>query len=139
MSRPIKFRAWVQDYKGKGNPSMVYADDTYDWAVSFYGKLVEPYHKDFDFDEETGISETDLGYELMQFTGLTDKNGKEIYEGDIVQDGADRVAVVKYEPAEFTADYLNQNDDGVLSLDLLAPPMTAEVIGNIHENKELLK
>ena len=85
---------------------------------------------------------------LMQYTGLKDKNGKEIYEGDIIKyhyfyfaDGSEiekeHVCSVKYDDSfanfdamdkEGFAHFLgNASDDGI------------EIIGNIHENPELLQ
>lgn len=71
-----------------------------------------------------------------QFTGLCDKNGKEIYEGDILNwdstgSGDEDVAdVVKFEDGMFTfiEDPLCWN-----------PQRETEIIGNIYENPELIK
>ena len=81
---------------------------------------------------------------LGQFTGLLDKNGKEIYEGDIIRtkrygvvhgqsntQGADLFRVV-YKNAQF---YI----DNKLRHFYLQDSKCNEVIGNIHENPELLK
>lgn len=66
-----------------------------------------------------------------QFTGLTDKNGKEIYEGDIIRH-KDMVKPyhVIYDGRQFTP------NDGFRSLSY---PKHWEVIGNIHDNPELLE
>ena len=67
------------------------------------------------------------GNRLMQYTGLTDKNGKEIYEGDIVKWGK---IIEKVEMK-----------DGCWSMVLgtIVEEFNLEVIGNIYENPELIK
>ena len=75
-----------------------------------------------------------------QFTGLLDKNGKAIYEGDVVRTLSGFVGYMRYNERfirfEVAAPYESydneRNPDGV-------PYESWEVIGNIHDNPELLK
>lgn len=78
--------------------------------------------------------------ELMQFTGLHDKNGREIYEGDVVdiglknQDGKLVLAPVIY--GEYIAGYVLDNGGNGIWQRLTED---CKVIGNIYENPELLE
>lgn len=92
--------------------------------------------------EETEIEEV----VLMQSTGLKDKNGKEIFEGDIVRNGTD-VADIKRHPTLGFYTVVNGKEgffgDG-MSIDDFEEDAEEfseiiEIIGNIYENPELLK
>jgi uncharacterized phage protein (TIGR01671 family) len=75
------------------------------------------------------------GYELMQYTGLTDKNGKEIYEGDIIHlkfGELNANLVVKWDKY-MGLKYHNGGWTSLVHVDT-----HGEVIGNIFENPELL-
>ena len=67
---------------------------------------------------------------LMQYTGLKDKNGKEIYEGDIVTDGVGKFKIVYDLKLAGYQPYCIFRDD---------PENYCEVLGNITENPELLE
>lgn len=71
----------------------------------------------------------------MQFTGLLDKNGVEIFEGDVVKRDARKYVVKECEASFRLAE--GENPGGFLLGD--CAPITLEVIGNIHENGDLLK
>lgn len=69
-----------------------------------------------------------------QYTGLKDKNGKEIYEGDIVQESIDyEIGQVVFRQGHYTVDWHDED----MWHDLLYN-YTLEIIGNIYENPELL-
>ena len=79
-------------------------------------------------------------YAVMQYTGLLDKNGKEIYEGDVI--GWSDV----FEPYKFKAKvkwwedrWVASNEKiGMPNASLMVIPAGREIIGNIYENPELL-
>jgi hypothetical protein len=103
--RTIKFRVW--NGETMISPDYIDRDGNAHW-------------------KENSIPQT--SDKIMQFCGLKDKNGKEIYEGDIVQLGGLGSMVV----VEWFSD--DENVGFNLSTDF-----EYEVIGNIYENKELLK
>jgi uncharacterized phage protein (TIGR01671 family) len=120
MIRPIKFRAW--DRTRKQNSSYDFSYDTYTLTELLMGRCKNP--NDYDNWEE--------------FTGLLDKNGKEIYEGDILK----TIDNEEFENEENVREVIWSQHDMRWNLDTL--PLgwggfaSLEIIGNIYENPELL-
>ena len=80
--------------------------------------------------------------ELMQYTGLKDKNGEEIYEGNILKDTCGRILLVEWYKYGFSfkaiteTNFLRAQDIAQWFEDSEPFP---EIIGNIHKNPELMK
>lgn len=98
--------------------------------------------KEMDMDIDKELHEF-FGVELMQFTGLKDQNGRDIYENDIVR-FIDGLGIVKYEEAlaSFYITYPFAGDWWNITIpDLFTDKdsQRLEVIGNTFENPELLE
>ena len=137
--REIKFRAW-----DKRNKKM--------FGVSGYFMDMEVKKRKYILERWGGSEENDVSInipfdeiELMQYTGLKDKNGKEIYEGDIVRNTYDRNITKnkKVTTKTITEICTFRWDKHWASFKwgngIVENMGIFEVIGNIYENKELLK
>lgn len=147
--REIKFRAWDTQEKKWYEP--IYSGterQIYELLWGFNGTILTR--------EFNGIGCDMPRYELMHYTGLKDKNGKEIYEGDIVlvdDGGEDFPQELNEETEEWepTGKYEVYWDDDCLCFYLRNkegehegevnpwPDSEFEVIGNIYQNPELIK
>jgi len=116
--REIKFRAWHKEKKIMGE---VLGIDILHKEIFFSNEDVDCYeHTDF------------KDIELMEYTGLKDKNEKEIYEGDIVKIDS-KLFTVSY--MEEKASYMLDEIDSFMS-DYLSNYNISklEIVGNIYEN-----
>ena len=119
VNRTIKFRAWDIQGKKMRQTHNIFID-------SFHG---EPYWQ-FGFDRPEIMNDI----VLMQFTGLKDRNGKEIYEGDFI--GVDKLLWrVSFGTSESGELGWLQNYKIIKSTDDIGGRY--EVVGNIYENPEL--
>lgn len=118
MTREIKFRAWDKHQK-EILDVLAIRDEEGNIVMQ---RMSQP---------KTVIRNKPENVDLMQYTGLKDKNGKEIYEGDIV-DWKGKIEVVEWYargcwyPFIYVEGGVNEHLDQAFSSDM-------EIIGNIHE------
>lgn len=125
-----KFRVWLPDPDVERMlrvKALVFEDDK--------TRCVCGYSYDFYLEDEDAI--------IMQSTGLLDKDSKEIFDGDILaietEDGLVKVIVFwNNEHALFMVESKTYNEKVVLA-ELIEDGSSITIIGNIHENSELLE
>ena len=110
MMRPIKFRQWISERK-----------------IMYYGIGISE-------GCWTGMPSVTFSRDpLLEFTGLLDKNGKEIYEGDLIKTRGGALYGISFMDGCFVA--MNKYSDDCLSTRV---DYFTEVIGNIYENHDLV-
>lgn len=123
----IKFRAWDKETKTMIDVSLI------DFKKR---ELVGEHWK---FGETNFMSFDEI--ELMQSTGLFDRNGQEIFEGDVV-DFKGRKAIIKWHGAfaSFIYRFIDEPQERKPKWDpLFLAYLKLEIIGNIYKNPELVK
>ena len=130
MSREIKFRAWLKEDKKMVNVK----------TIDFTDKTIRCLKKNEFINAYLlrRVSFDDV--ELMQYTGVKDKNGKEIYEGDILFFRDENMKyVVVWQDAAFIIKSIEIRKYSEKMCWLDDTEICCEIVGNIYENKKLLE
>ncbi len=130
MNREIKFRFWGKALKP---PQFI---DLSNWRI--YTNTGEEV-----LNGSFGLFNNSLIIP-QQYTGLKDKNDKEIYEGDIIENGSGRRFIVEWTCLSFEFREVEKTNDGKFYLDRIVSNVgdiskCCRIIGNIFENPEFFK
>jgi len=138
--RVIKFRAW-SPYFEEMYPSDYDGDDaflSYEFGNGFTLEILMPpgaYIEGGDVIEIDSRYKMDKNATFMQFTGKYDINGIEIYEGDILRNPIiGDLWIVEFKECAFYACLIGHDYETLLS-----PLDGFEIVGNVHENPEMIK
>jgi len=143
--REIKFRLWCKENEEMMEIRKMHIENNAVWTISCVD-----HDSDFEYYPE------DNDHVLMQYTGLKDKNGREIYEGDIVKrqpilytdcsrteiEGVGEITIGEIYYVEGITIGIKLADGSgqiLFPFHLLDSSQDFEVIGNVFENTELLE
>lgn len=139
MSREIKFRAWDKKSKKIREIDCIAFHNkrgAFDFDSSNTPKVINVWGRDMIEDKDCILHREENDVILMQFTGLTDKNGINIYEEDILK-ASESIVKIVFSGRGYEGIYLNKEEKH-------EPPIQNnnylqwEVIGNSFESPELL-
>lgn len=130
MSREIKFRAWLKKDKKMANIE----------TMDFTDKSIQYLKRSEIINAYILRRESFSNVELMQYTGLKDKDGKEIYEGDILFFRDENMKyIVVWQDAAFIIKSIEIRKYSEKMCWLDDTEICCEIVGNIYENPELLE
>lgn len=124
--REPKFRVWSNYWKKYATEAELHMDGSVDVI----------------FEDDDGVPHHDNTDLVVEFnTGLKDSNSKEIYNGDIVENTYRDIGKVRYEVGWDCGRFVMESKKpyNLVQIGMGIYPNSSKVIGNIHENHELLE
>jgi len=157
--RKFEFNAWIPELGymledvAIGHGSIGFPSDDEDFANALKAKGFDPEECNlptwlYDTGEDWYKITEPNQFELLQHTGLKDKNAKSIFEGDIIISHPNKALPVSFEngcfmwqsePLAFEIQVEYDVDGAQASLEIADTEKWAEVVGNIYQNPELIK
>lgn len=132
--REIKFRVWDNEQKEFYKPIFEgYKGKIYELLLTQNGEIIR---RSIDKNEHQSLFPN--RYIIMQYTGLKDKNGKEIYEKDVYNDKIHGLRIIEYNESQACYVSLLLRDKELGNPIHFDNRSEIEIIGNIYENPELL-
>ena len=137
--RELKFRAWDKEYKKMWWFDLMWGN-TVAHGSGWIGMVDSPETEKYGVGilSDNRVQVDPIGKEIMQYTGLKDKNGKEIYEGDIVRHTNATTSIYEVIFHEHGYFAIHFNDKEVVYCLIDSVRLGCEIIGNIYENPELV-
>lgn len=148
MDREIKFRVWASNDINP-NGKMYYPTDAVEigvgnrkkegaFVLSQHGDLLLPDADILNCQGFVWARVSNNGLDVMQLTGSQDKDGKYLYEGDIIKRNKKKY-LIYYVNSKFVAQQITGGIVKNVGKDLITYSFTCELIGNIYQHPELLK
>jgi uncharacterized phage protein (TIGR01671 family) len=126
----------MRQYRGRIKDSTVWVYGYYTKSPQGIARIWSPVTKD---NGESYLYDYVVDPETVgQYTGLKDRHGQEIYEGDILRDDEMGLNVVRWEDGSFWLEMFYEGNQSLME-HLSDYNEVCEIIGNIYENPELLK
>lgn len=134
MNRTIKFRAMTTNNNVMVYGDLIHTPDNTHRIIWFEQKDDIPLDVDFKSFNKLVQSST-----IGQFTGLTDKNGKEVFEKDYLRNSKGEIGLVVHYEAGFYLECKRKNGDVFMIVLHKGFMLNKEIIGNIFETPNLIE